>query len=77
MIEIALKELSNALVSAIKSIPSSEKVAEMQRQIDEDFRFKQYLMQRLKGEHATTIAFDDMMSKTVVSLLNEKLKDDE
>lgn len=77
MIETNLDRLSRDLASAIKSIPHSEKVAEMQHQIDEDFRFKQYLMQRLKGEHATTMGFDNMMSNMVISLLDEKLKDDE
>lgn len=63
------------IVKTINNILTT--VRDMQEQIDEDFRFKQYLMQRLKGEHATTICFDDMMTKEVIRFLDEKLKDNE
>lgn len=52
-------------------------VRDMQAQIDEDFRFKQYLIQRLRGEHALTIAFDDPMSKTVIEYLDKILKNEQ
>lgn len=51
-------------------------VRDMQQQIGEDFRFKQYLIQRLRGEHALTIAFDDPMSKTVIEHLDKILKNE-
>ena len=51
-----------------------DRVANMQQQIDEDFRFKQYLLQRLSDESATTMMFDNPMSKTVIDKLNERLK---
>ena len=52
-------------------------VRDMQQQIDEDFRLKQYLIQRLRGEHALTVAFDDPMSKTVIEHLDKILKNEQ
>lgn len=52
-------------------------VRDMQEQIDEDFRFKQYLIQRLEGQHPTTITFDDLMSKSVIERLDKILLPDD
>lgn len=51
-------------------------VRDMQAQIDEDFRFKQYLIQRLEGRFPTTIVFDDLMSKIVIEHLDKILSHD-
>lgn len=52
-------------------------VRDMQEQIDEDFRFKQYLMQRLEGQSPNTIVFDDLMSKSIIKLLDKRLFHDD
>ena len=51
-------------------------VRDMQAQIDEDFRFKQYLIQRLEGRFPTTIVFDVLMSKIVLERLDKILSHD-
>ena len=55
-------------------------IRDMQAQIDEDFRFKQYLFQMLenKGNPArTTIAFDDILSKVISEKLQKRLFPDD
>lgn len=70
---ISVDRICRSIDNVAKSILSNQKVAEMQYQIDEDFRFKQYLVQMLNGESATTIGFEDSMSKMVIDLLEKRL----
>lgn len=52
-------------------------VRDMQQQLDEDLRFKQYLLQRLEGQSPTTIAFDNPISNTVIKRLDKILSHDD
>lgn len=55
-------------------------IRDMQEQIDEDFRFKQYLYQMLEGEEnpaETTIEFNDILSKTISKKLQKRLYPDD
>lgn len=70
---ISVDRICRSIDNVAKSILSNQKVAEMQYQIDEDFRFKQYLVQMLNGESPTTIGFEDSMSKMVIDLLEKRL----
>lgn len=70
---ISVDRICRSIDNVAKSILSNQKVAEMQYQIDEDFRFKQYLVQMLNGESTTTIGFEDSMSKMVIDLLEKRL----
>lgn len=70
---ISVDRICRSIDNVAKSILSNQKVAEMQYQIDEDFRFKQYLVQMLNGESTTTIGFEDSMSKMVIDLIEKRL----
>lgn len=55
-------------------------IRDMQAQIDEDFRFKQYLFQMLEDKEnpaQTTIAFDDILSKVISKKLQKRLFTDD
>lgn len=55
-------------------------IRDMQEQIDEDFRFKQYLYQMLENKDnpaQTTITFDDILSKVISDKLQKRLFPDD